>query len=140
MGVSISGFDDLIDDLNNLSNLGAKIGRKAIKEGSNIVLEQQIKDAPRDKKNNDHGADKLKITNIKRYKTGTVVGKVGIDSSNWEEVEHLYYQNYGFELWKNGERVEPHIGWMNDSFKKVEDKASEKIIDIVKQEIDNILK
>jgi hypothetical protein len=136
--ISFNGFEDLVSDLNNLGNIGTKIGRKAVEEGSKIVLEQQIKDAPKDK-DGEHGADKLKVTNIKKYKSGTVVGKVGIDDSNWDEVEHLYYQHYGFELWKNGERVEPHIGWMNDSFKKSKDKASEKMIEIVSSEIDKIL-
>lgn len=138
MGISFSGFDDLISDLNNLGNVGKKVGRKAVEEGSKIVLDQQKKDAPKDK-DCEHGADKLKITNIKTYKSGTVVGKVGIDSSNWDEVDHLYYQHYGFELWKNGERVEPHIGWMDDSFKKVEDKASNKIIEVISSELDKIL-
>ena len=36
--------------------------------------------------------------------------------------------------------VDVHIGWMNDSFKKCKDKASEKIIDIASKEIDKILK
>lgn len=138
MGISFSGFDDLISDLNNLGNVGKKVGRKAVEEGSKIVLDQQKKDSPKDK-DSDHGADKLKVTNIKTYKSGTVVGKVGIDSSNWDEVDHLYYQHYGFELWKNGERVEPHIGWMDDSFKKSEEKASNKIIEVISSELDKIL-
>lgn len=138
MGIKISGFDDILNDLNNLGNVGNKIGKKAVEEGTKIVLEQQKKDAPKDK-DGDHGADKLKVTNIKKYKS-TVVGKVGIDESNWDEVDHLYYQHYGYELWKNGERVEPHLGWMDDSFKKVKDKASETMMSIVEQEIDKILK
>lgn len=138
MGISFSGFDDLLNDLNNIGNVGNKISRKAIEEGTKIVLEQQKKDAPKSD-DNDHGADKLKVTDIKRYSSGTVVGKVGIDSSNWDDVDHLYYQHYGFELWKNGERVEPHLGWMDDSFKKVENKVSEEMIKIIESEIDKIL-
>lgn len=86
MSISFSGFDDLINDLNNL---GA-IGKKAVEEGAKIVLEQQKKDAPRDADDNEHGADKLDITEIKKYsKSGTVVGKVGISAENWEECKHL---------------------------------------------------
>lgn len=138
MGISFSGFDDLLNDLNNIGNVGNKISRKAIEEGTKIVLEQQKKDAPK-RDDNDHGADKLKVTDIKRYSSGTVVGKVGIDSSNWDDVDHLYYQHYGFELWKNGERVDPHLGWMDDSFKKVENKVSEEMIKIIESEINKIL-
>ena len=140
MGLELKGFDSLVEDLNRLGDVGNKIGKKAIEEGSKIVLDQQKKDAPRDKNDNEHGADKLKVTNIKRYKTGAVVGKIGIDSSNWESTKHLYFQHYGYELWKNGERVEPHLGWMNDSFKKVEEKTSDKIIEVANKELDNILK
>lgn len=140
MGIEFSGFDDLINDLNNLGAIGNKIGKKAVEEGAKIVLEQQKKDSPKDSDNNDHGADKLDITEIKKYsKSGTVVGKVGISAENWEECKHLYFQNYGYELWKNGKMVNTHVGWIDDSFKKCKDKASEKMIEIAKQEIDKIL-
>ena len=140
MGVKINGFDELISDLNNLGTIGNKIGRQAVEEGAKIVLEQQKKDAPRSD-DNDHGADKLDITEIKKYaKSGTVVGKVGISSDNWEFTKGLYFNHYGFEHYKSGEMVDVHIGWMNDSFKKCKEKASEKIIDIASKEIDKILK
>lgn len=140
MSVEFSGFDELINDLNNLGNIGNKIGKKAVEEGAKIVLEQQKKDAPRDA-DKEHGADKLDITEIKKYaKSGTVVGKVGISSENWEEAKHLYFQNYGYELWKNGKMVNTHVGWIDDSFKKCKDKASKVMIDIASKEIDKILK
>ena len=91
MSVELSGFDELISDLNNLGAIGNKIGRKAVEEGAKIVLEQQKKDAPRSD-DNDHGADKLDITEIKKYaKSGTVVGRVGISSDNWEFTKGLYF-------------------------------------------------
>ncbi len=67
MSVEFSGFDELINDLNNLGAIGNKIGKKAVEEGAKIVLEQQKKDAPRDADadDNEHGADKLDITEIK---------------------------------------------------------------------------
>lgn len=140
MGIEFSGFDDLINDLNNLGAIGNKIGKQAVEEGAKIVLEQQKKDAPRDADDNEHGADKLDITEIKKYsKSGTVVGKVGISAENWEECKHLYFQNYGYELWKNGKMVNTHVGWIDDSFKKCKDKATKKMIEIAKQEIDKIL-
>lgn len=140
MAVKFSGFDELINDLNNLGAIGNKIGKKAVEEGAKIVLEQQKKDAPKDA-DNEHGADKLDITEIKKYsKSGTIVGKVGISAENWEDCKHLYFQNYGYELWKNGKMVNVHVGWIDDSFKKCKDKASKVIIDVAKQEIDKILK
>ena len=122
MSVELSGFDELISDLNNLGAIGNKIGRKAVEEGAKIVLEQQKKDAPRSD-DNDHGADKLDITEIKKYaKSGTVVGRVGISSDNWEFTKGLYFNHYGFEHYKSGKMVDVHVGWMNDSFKKCKDK------------------
>ena len=141
MAVKFSGFDDLINDLNNLGAIGNKIGKQAVEEGAKIVLEQQKKDAPRDADDNEHGADKLDITEIKKYaKSGTVVGKVGISAENWEEAKHLYFQNYGYELWKNGKMINTHVGWIDDSFKKCKDKATKVIIDVASKEIDKILK
>lgn len=37
MGIKTSGFDDLLNDLNNLGNIGNKIGKKAVEEGTKIV-------------------------------------------------------------------------------------------------------
>ena len=137
MALKLSGFDDLFDDLNNLGNVGKKIGRKAVQEGSKIVLEQQKKDAP---KNTSESAKNLKVTKVKTYKSGNTWANIGIDGSNFNEVKGLYFNHYGFELWKNGERVEPHVGWMDESLKKVEDKASEKMMQIVSSELDEILR
>lgn len=140
MSVELSGFDELISDLNNLGTIGNKIGRKAVEEGAKIVLEQQKKDAPRSD-DNDHGADKLDITEIKKYaKSGTVIGRVGISSDNWEFTKGLYFNHYGFEHYKSGKMVDVHVGWMNDSFKKCKDKAAKVMIDIASKEIDKILK
>ena len=140
MSVELSGFDELISDLNNLGAIGNKIGRKAVEEGAKIVLEQQKKDAPRSD-DNDHGADKLDITEIKKYaKSGTVVGRVGISSDNWEFTKGLYFNHYGFEHYESGKMVDVHVGWMNDSFKKCKDKAAKIMIDIASKEIDKILK
>ena len=140
MSVELSGFDELISDLNNLGAIGNKIGRKAVEEGAKIDLEQQKKDAPRSD-DNDHGADKLDITEIKKYaKSGTVVGRVGISSDNWEFTKGLYFNHYGFEHYKSGKMVDVHVGWMNDSFKKCKDKAAKIMIDIASKEIDKILK
>lgn len=140
MAIELSGFDELVSDLNNLGSIGNKIGKKAIEEGAKIVLEQQKKDAPRSS-DNDHGADKLDIAEIKKYsKSGTVVGRIGITKENWESVKGLYFQHYGFEHYRSGEMIDIHLGWMNDSFKNCKEKASEVIIDIASKEIDKILK
>ena len=140
MAIDFSGFDELVNDLNNLGTIGNKISKKAVEAGAKIVLEQQKKDAPKDN-NNEHGADKLEIADIKKYsKSGTTVAKVGISSDNWELTKGLYFQHYGFEHYKSGKMVNVHIGWMDDSFKKCKEKAIEAMIDVASKEIDKILK
>ena len=61
MAVNLSGFNDLLSDLDNLGDIGSKVGKKAVTEGAKMVLEQQKKDAPRD---SGEGADNLKVTKI----------------------------------------------------------------------------
>lgn len=140
MAVKFNGFDEFINDLNNLGAIGNKIGKQTVKEGAKIVLRQQKRDAPRDK-GNVHGADKLDITEIKKYsKSSTCIARIGISNENWEEAKHLYFHHYGYELWKNGEMINVHVGWMTDSFKKCKEKAAKAMLDIASKEIDKILK
>lgn len=141
MAVNFSGFDELMNDLKNLGNVGNKIGRQAVQEGAQIVLKQQKSDAPRDANSNNHGSDELNIAKIKKYaKSGTVVARIGITSENWEKVKGLYFNHYGFEHHISGKFVAPHVGWMNDSFKKCKEKAAKTMLDIASSEIDKILK
>lgn len=131
-GVSMNGFDDLINTLNDLGNITNKVGKEALEEGSEIVLKQQKKDAPRD---SGDGGKHLKIV-----KGNSKVSRIGIDHSNWEECKGIYFQNYGFIHYKDGKLVDPHIGWVEESFKKCKDKAEKAIVDKLEKEIDRILK
>lgn len=138
MGIELEGFDSLYKKLESLGNIGNKIGNKALEEGAKKVLIQQKSDAPRSG-DGDNGADKLTIDKIKRYKNGTKVIKIGITSENFEDIKHLYYQHFGYELWKNGKRYEPHIDWINSSFEKVKNEVAKDIKDTVENEINKIL-
>ena len=141
MAIETSGFDEFVNDLNNLGNIGNKIGKKAVEEGAQIVLKQQKQDAPRDKNDNEHGADKLEIDDIKKYANSeSVIARIGITKENWQFTKSLYFQHYGFEHWKSKEMITPHVGWMNDSFKKCKDKATKTMVEVVNKEIDKILK
>lgn len=37
MAIEFSGFDELVNDLNNLGAIGNKIGKQAVEEGAKIV-------------------------------------------------------------------------------------------------------
>lgn len=123
--------------IDELGNIGNKIANSALKEGAEVVLEQQKKDAPKSD-DGDNAADKLLVDKIKKYKNGAKSIKIGITEQNFEDTKHLYFQNYGYEHYKNGERVEVHLGWMEDSFEKVKEKVSEDIKDKIRDEINKI--
>lgn len=132
------GFDSLYKKLQALGNVGNKIGNSVLKEEAEVVLDQQKKDAPRDKNSTDHGADNLAIDGIKSRKGTKSIG-IGITQDNWEQCKGLYFQNFGFELWKDGQRIEPHVGWIDDSFEKVKDKVKEDMFNKINGEINKIL-
>ena len=136
MSIKLDGFDDLVADLERLGNVGVKVGKQAIKEGAEIVLSAQKQDSPKDVGD---ASKKLKITRLKGYKTGSAVAYIGLSSDDFEDYGYIYYQNYSFEHYKNGERVAVHLDWIGSSLKSVEEEVSKKIIDTVSREIDNIL-
>ena len=115
---------------------GNKIAKEAVEKGAQKVLEQQKKDAP---KLDGSGASELSISEIKKYKTG-VYAKVGITKDNWEQTKHLYYQHFGYNNkgWnmKNKPKlVVKRAGWMNESFKKVEEEAKQVILQELKSKM-----
>lgn len=133
MGIETKGFDELIKKLENMAEEGNRIAKSAVEKGAEIVLEAQRKDAPND---TGEGAKNLSIGEIKKYKTG-VYAKIGITKDNWEQTKHLYFQHFGYynKGWKMANKpklVVKRVGWMNESFKKIEDKARDAIIDEVK--------
>lgn len=137
MGMEINGFDDLFGTLDLLGNVGTKVGKKAVKAGLDEVLKQMEDDAPKDTGNSSKNLD---ITTLKQYKGGTIWGSCGISSKNWEETKALWFQHYGYENHITGQRTETNVGWMTSSFEKSNQKAENKIVDVVSNELDSILK
>lgn len=133
-----TGFDSLYATLTALGNVGAKCANTILKEGAEEVLKNQKQDAPKSP-DGDNGADKLNMSNIKTYK-GSKSIKIGINSDVWEDISHLHYQNFGYELWKNGKKYEPHLGWIDKSFDSCKDKVKEQMINKMQIEINRITK
>lgn len=137
MSLDVKGFDSLLKKLDSLGSVGDKVGKKAVRAGLKVVLDQEKKDAPKDSGNS---ASKLRITNIKQYKGGTVWGKVGIDGKNWEQCKALYYQHYGYINHRTGDKVTKHVGWMSESFEKCKSEAEQEMIRAANNEISSILR
>lgn len=127
------GFDELLNKLQDLGQVGNKLGKEALNAGAKVVLEQQKKDAPRSD-NNDHGADYLEIT--KNTKSLT---QVGFTKDNWKFTKGLWFSNWGFVHYKSKKPVTPHVGWMFSSFGKCQKEAKDEIVKVLGKEIDKIL-
>ena len=140
MAISVKGFDDISSTMDQLGDVGKKVGRKAIKNGLEEVLDQLKKDAPEDKEGS---KDKLSIQHIRMNKNGSVWGACGIGSNNFSSTKQLWYQNYGYENWGlnfKGDRIENNVGWIDKSFKKVENKAEDIIVKVLSAELNKVLK
>lgn len=140
MTVNVDGFDDIFSIVEQLGDVGKKAGKKAVKSGLEEVLDQLKEDAPEDKQKS---KNELSIQHIRTNKNGSVWGACGIGKDNWDKAKQLWYQHYGYDnhgLNFTGQRVETNVGWMDKSFKKVEKKANNKMIEVLGTEIDKVLK
>lgn len=137
MAVKVDGLNDIFGVIDNLGEVGKKAGKKAVKNGLDEVLVQLKKDAPTD---TGDGARKLSTQYIRVNKNGSAWGACGIGSKNWEDTKHLYFQHYGYIHNKSGKQVTAHVGWMDNSFKRVKKKAEDKMMNVLSSEIDKVLK
>lgn len=141
MAVKIDGFNDIFSTMEQLGEVGKKAGKDAVKSGLNEVLDSLKKDAPVDKYKS---RNKLSIQHIRANKNGSAWGACGIGSSNWEDTKQLWFQHYGYENhglnFTGQHRIENNAGWMDKTFKKVQKKAEDKMMNTLSSEIDKVLK
>ncbi len=146
MGVTVEGLDDLMSTINNLGDIGTKAGRKAIQEGSEIILETMKHEAPQSdgssiKPSSGHGAEYLAIQYIKTTPS-TVYGATGIGSKNWQQTKQFWFQHYGYFDYglnfQGNPYVNNNVGWVWKAQNRCADKAQNKVISVLKKEIDEI--
>ena len=128
----MEGFDDLVRKLDTMGQVGNKIGNNALKAASQVIVEQQKKDAPRD---TGKGAESLKPGKIKTSAAKNKYIQVGIVSeSNWESVQGVYFQHYGYKNHRTGKY---HAGslWMDHSFEKAKGVAAKLMLTIINKEL-----
>ena len=138
MSMNADGFDDLFATLNSLGKVGDKIGKKALRAGLKPVVAQMKTDAPKGDgslgiptKTND-GYKKLKVLDVKRFKSGTFIGYAGINAKNFG------YGNKGLNF--NGQPINMHVGWMTKSYEKIKKDAQAELEKVILDELDSILK
>lgn len=140
MSMKVSGFDDLLNTLDSLGKVGDQIGKKAIREGLKPVLNQMKKDAPKD---DGQGFKKLRVTGVKQFNSGTIIGYCGIDSKNWDDTKHLLFQHYGYSnhgLNFKGLPIGVNVGWMTLSYEKVKSDAENSLKEAINRQLDTVFK
>lgn len=133
----LEGFDELIKTMDELGDIGKKVGRKGIKKALEATLPTVKEIAPKD---SGEAVNNLSIGTIKTYQGGSVWGGVGINAKNWDKTKSLYFQHYGFKHYKDGKLVEPHKGWMDKAVEASAPKAIGILENEIRQELDKILK
>lgn len=134
MSFELKGFDELEKKLEALGDIGRTISNRALKEGSQIVLSEQKKLAPKDSESDKHGVDQLTTSTIKKYKNGNAYIRVGIVGGNWEVCRGIYFQNFN-GIHSSGE----HVGWINKAFENSKDEATSRMKSILQSEISKLL-
>ena len=129
---TIKGLDKLIKKLDDLTDLGVE---NIINDCGN-KLKNKIQDEARTFSDTEY--QYILVGETKIY--GNNSGKVSIGllntKANFEDYKGLYFNNYGFELWKNGKYYAPHIGWFDTAVEN----ARKEIISEMKKQLNNEIK
>ena len=120
MAVKISGIEDLLKDLDNLTELEKrKVYKTSLTEAAEVLLKAQQLAAPKAKKRSKGQYKHLKVFPIKAKKGQSSI-QVGIGPDNWLLTQGLYFHHYGF-------RSHPPDNWMDKAFEISEGKVYEQI-------------
>lgn len=129
---TIKGLDKLIKKLDDLTDLGVE---NIINDCGN-KLKNKIQDEARTFSDTEY--QYILVGETKIY--GNNSGKVSIGllntKANFEDYKGLYFNNYGFELWKNSKYYAPHIGWFGTAVEN----ARKEIISEMKKQLNNEIK
>lgn len=140
--LTIDGLDECMELCESLGQVGTKIEKESLRSAMKPGL-QILKD--RAPKRSGTGANALRIDKIKKYKSGSLWGSMGIDSTNWEQTKSIYFQHYGYH--NNGLKgryhgmyIDKHAGWYDRAFKEMEGPILDKLEQEVTRKIDKILR
>lgn len=129
---TIKGLDKLIKKLDDLTDLGVE---NIINDCGN-KLKNKIQDEARTFSDTEY--QYILVGETKIY--GNNSGKVSIGllntKANFEDYKGLYFNNYGFELWKNGKYYAPHVGWFDIAVEN----ARKEIIAEMRKQLNNEIK
>ena len=130
MAFEIQGVDKLINKLNEISNIKAK---EVIEDVAKDVETAVINEA---RKFSDTEYLYIGKCDVRDYGSSYFVD-VGLKNENvdFDLWKGLWYHNWGYTHWKNGEMITPHVMWFNNSIslvqKDIKDKIKTKIVNYV---------
>ncbi len=140
--LTIDGLDECLELCESLGQVGTKMEKESLRSAMKPGLQILKYEAPR---NSGRGAEALKINKIKKYKSGSLWGSMGIDSSNWEQTKSIYFQHYGYHNWGQNGRwkgmyIDKHAGWYDKALKKMEKPVLDTLELEITKRIDKILR
>lgn len=129
---TIKGLDKLMKKLESLTDLDTQ----TIVEDCGEKLRKSIQNEA--KEFSDEEYQYILKGQTKIYNTNSASIQVGLlnTEANFEDYKGLYFNNYGFELWKNGKYYAPHIGWFDTAVEN----AKKEIITDMKEQLKNEIK
>lgn len=129
---TIKGLDKLMKKLESLTDLDTH----TIVEDCGEKLRKSIQNEA--KEFSDEEYQYILKGQTKIYNSNSASIQVGLlnTEANFEDYKGLYFNNYGFELWKNGKYYAPHIGWFDTAVEN----AKKEIITDMKEQLKNEIK
>lgn len=129
---TIKGLDKLMKKLESLTDLDTQ----TIVEDCGEKLRKSIQNEAREFSDEEYQYILKGQTKI--YNSNSASIQVGLlnTEANFEDYKGLYFNNYGFELWKNGKYYAPHIGWFDTAVEN----AKKEIITDMKEQLKNEIK
>ena len=124
---TIKGLDKLIKKLDGLTDLGVD----KIVEDCGEKLRKSIQEEAKEFSKEEYQYLLKGQTQI--YSGNSASVQVGLlnTEADFENYKGLYFNNYGFELWKNGKYYAPHLAWFDEAVEN----ARKKIMDDMKKQL-----
>lgn len=92
--LTLTGFDELLSNLQDLGNKAARVEGAALKAGAAVLQKAMEKRAPRSKENKIHAADHIAISKVK-FRDGTRYIMVGIERTDNSMFFYMKFSEYG---------------------------------------------
>lgn len=129
---TIKGLDKLMKKLESLTDLDTQ----TIVEDCGEKLRKSIQNEAREFSDEEY--QYILKGQTKVYNTNSASIQVGLlnTEANFDDYKGLYFNNYGFELWKNGKYYAPHLGWFDTAVEN----ARKEIITDMKEQLKNEIK